>query len=109
LTKDEYEALVKGKANDAASASQVVEGTTVAGGDGKGRSTQKLGLIGVAKKRKVGKVVGGEDGDGGQDTKKSACTNEGEATGAKTNNVDKKVPKKKKAKVKIDFGDDEET
>ena len=109
LTKDEYEALVGAEASGAGSGSKVDEAAATASSDGKGKATQKLGSIGAARKRKVAKLVGGEDGENDEDAKNVVATDAGEATGANPKSADKKPPKKKKAKVKIDFGDDEET
>jgi hypothetical protein len=110
LTKDEYEALVKGgEANDANSASNVHAGTTQTGADGKGKAAQKLGSIGVVKKRKAARVLGGEDEENDEDSQKTVTSKAAESAGATSKGVEKKAPKKKKAKVKIDFGDDVET
>lgn len=106
LTKDEYEALLKEQAKETASVSKTDEGASAAKGDRNGKATQKLGSIGAAKKRKVAKVVGGED-EGSADDAKTAITMEAIVTTMKSDK--KKLPKKKKAKVKINFDNGEET
>lgn len=115
LTQDEYEGMLKRVEgvqntgdNDAKADGE--SGEVVKGSEGtevNGKAKQKLGAIGGAKKRKAIKVIGVDDDHVRSDTK---------ATGAKPDNKDEQTlkklenkPKRKKAKVKIDFGDDDAT
>ena len=108
LTKDEYEILVKDGAKDEQKGEEAVQDDVSL--EQKGKVTQKLGTVGHTKKRKLGKVIGGDD-EGGEDA--AANGEAGDKTiqngDKKSKGTEKKPAKKKKAKVKIAFGDDEET
>jgi len=70
---------------------------------GKGKAaTEKVAAIGVSKKRKAGKVIGGDDGDarGSEIASKDAPKVEGKK-------VEKGKSAKKAKKIKLSFGDDE--
>ena len=101
LTKEEYDALMNKDANGA-NASEKAEASkdSPEKAQNETKPTQKLGAIGAAKKRKAVKVIGGDEDEDQVDVKEGEKGDDKKVEG-------KKAPKKKKAKVKIDFGDDE--
>jgi hypothetical protein len=114
LTKDEYEAMVKGEngaqntgddyakaASDCSEDVKGAEGTKVGS-----KAKQKLGTVGAPKKRKAIKIISGDDDHAGSDSE-AAVSNSIKKDEQKSKSMEKKAPKKKKAKVKIDFGVDD--
>ncbi|KAJ4376232.1 hypothetical protein N0V83_001515 [Neocucurbitaria cava] len=101
LTKEEYDALVSGKAKDesehATAESAVKE--NAAEGDMKPKQKDKIAEVGAnAKKRKVAKIIRDESEQGAEELKNINKT-DGKAV---------KRPKKKTKAVKLTFGDEEE-
>ena len=108
LTKDEYDALVTGGENGAAVGANAADGSaTDDKGEGQPKQTQKLGAIGAAKKRKVIKVIGGDE-EVDEVKEKNEPTKSAKGEDGERKIAEKKGPKKKKAKVKMNFGDDDE-
>jgi len=108
LTKDEYEALVKEKegTDDVEKEGAAKKNGAEIGGEDGVKGKQKLGAIGGMKKRKAAKVIGADEADGEKDESKSfKPEKEGDQ---KSKESEKKPPKKKKAKVNLNFGDDGE-
>lgn len=75
---------------------------------------EKVAAIGASKKRKVGKVIGGEDDEDYRDAppkdKKGAPTSKTDSTSASKKDSGDKGPakgKKKAKKIKLSFGDDD--
>ena len=95
LTKSEWEKRDAEEIKFEGAGGKGEEGT---GKEGVKEVKEKVAVIGTSKKRKAGKVVGGEEED-----KDSPVGVEKKSEGKKT---DKKAPKKGK-KVKLSFGDDE--
>lgn len=82
------------------------------GGAGRAKDAEKIAAIGGGKKRKAGRVVGGDadadadaDGDGGLGRAKGQKKGDKGSGGGKTAAVPK--IKKKAKKIKLSFGDDE--
>jgi hypothetical protein len=108
--REEYEALMKAKKADGGKdlGKQDGEGDALRSGVGAGeeREKQKVADVGGAKKRKVGKVVGGEDDHvvaveqgesrAGLDARHASAT-------ATTATATKSKPSKKQKKVKLSF------
>jgi hypothetical protein len=109
LSKAEYEALVNGNKDDEnAKTAENADSTTRDGTtkDEPSRAKQKVAAVGgVAKKRKVAKIMGDEDA-AGVDEKIA----EESKFAVKASDLEAKRPaKKKKAKaIKLSFGDDED-
>lgn len=96
LTKSEWEAKEAGKDEDTADPKDVVnkaQGLMLS----KGKQDEKIIGIGVGKKRKVGKIVGGED----------ELIEVKKAPKQDNKKVEKGKSTKKGKKVKLSFGDDE--
>jgi hypothetical protein len=109
LTKEEYEALVREDAKEANGESATPDeksGTS----DEKPKTTKKVPSIGATKKRKAAKIIGGaeEDDQAEHETPLGKAIEEIKGKGESTRKKPP-PPKKKKAKVKLNFGDDEET
>jgi hypothetical protein len=107
LTKEEYEALVNGDSKDAKGDAPAEEKMSLEGNEKPKPTTQKMAGIGATKKRKAAKIIGVDEED--QIVKDvSLGKPDNEASGT-LKSTEKKALKKKKTKVKIDFGDGEET
>jgi hypothetical protein len=104
LTKKEWEE--KDKAEDAGEDGKAESGEEGLATEKKEVEKEKIAAIGVSKKRKAGKVVGGDDedekGDAVAELKKVGKT---EKSGG--NKVEKGKSAKKGKKIKLSFGDDE--
>ncbi|KUJ21811.1 uncharacterized protein LY89DRAFT_681205 [Mollisia scopiformis] len=102
LTKGEWEAREAG--NDEEKADEKDAAHTLSKEDPEslkaGKKEEKVAAIGVGKKRKVGKIVGGEEDDEPIAEEKKAPKREGKK-------VEKGKSAKKAKKVKLSFGDDE--
>jgi hypothetical protein len=108
LTKEEYEALVKEGAKESNNNEPANEsGKHEAINGERPKSTQKVAAIGAAKKRKTAKVIGAEEDE--KDVKDTPLGKVYSESSEQPKHTEKKPPKKKKAKVNINFGDDEET
>ena len=71
--------------------------------------TEKVAGIGAGKKRKVGRVVGGDEAADGDDNEGEKKNTKPSTKAADTPTAAAKQPKKKKAKkIKLSFGDDDE-
>jgi hypothetical protein len=106
LTKSEWEANEAGKdeeradQKDAAKGSEDATSTAEELKGGKGKKDEKVAVIGIGKKRKVGKIVGGEDDD-------EPAIEEKKASKQESKKVEKGKSAKKGKKIKLSFGDDE--
>ena len=111
LTKDEFAAMEKGEEKSKDESHTDHEGAPKSDQIAESNK-QKAGTIGLAKKRKAMKVIGGRESDD-ENIATRPSTTEALKTGKMTENrsgtADKKAPKKKKAKVKLDFGETENT
>ncbi|KAK4463873.1 hypothetical protein QBC42DRAFT_345103 [Cladorrhinum samala] len=71
-------------------------------------AAEKVASIGLGKKRKVGKVIGGEaDEEQGTSDAAAGAARSTDAKHQKDEGVAKSKPKKKAKKIKLSFGDDE--
>lgn len=76
-------------------------------GDKAASTTEKVASIGLGKKRKVGKVIGGDaDEEQGTSAAAAGATRTNDAKDQKDEGVAKSKPKKAK-KIKLSFGDEE--
>jgi len=66
---------------------------------------EKIAAIGVSKKRKAGKIIGGDDDRGG--TKEEVESKEKKASKPDCKTSEKRKTAKKGKKIKLSFGDDE--
>lgn len=100
LSKEEYAALVKGDSETKPSAAQIEdEAKQIPAEEGQSvKLEEKVAAIGASKKRKMGKIIGGEDADDGQSLQKI------DSTGI-THKSSK--PKKKAKKIMLSFDADE--
>jgi hypothetical protein len=101
LTKEEWEEREKKQEEKEAEEGKTEDGEKVDGGERVRK--ENMAVIGGAKKRKMGKVVGGEDSIGDEEAPDDA---------AKQSKDQSKKPEKGKAakkgkKIKLSFGDDE--
>jgi len=103
LTKNEWEAREAAKEGNMADEEQLGEDGQDKMEQGeavKDKKEEKVAGIGVGKKRKVGKIVGGEEDDETVTEEKKAPKQEGKK-------VEKSKSAKKGKKIKLSFGDDE--
>ncbi|KIW00174.1 uncharacterized protein PV09_08215 [Verruconis gallopava] len=118
LTKAEYEALVRNGADSsvgAIDASNPISSSNSGEAPEKPKSTQNVAAIGATKKRKAARIIGADrlDEDAevpNGDVQRQSSSAMRAPTDEKAKPVDKKSapPKKKKAKVNINFGDDDD-
>ncbi|KAF8866879.1 hypothetical protein BDZ45DRAFT_177032 [Acephala macrosclerotiorum] len=101
LTKSEWESREAGKEEtDIKEGSEDATSKEKDGSKETQEKKEKVAGIGVGKKRKVGKVVGGEEGD-------DAAPGEKKAPKQETKKGEKGKSGKKAKKIKLSFGDDE--
>ncbi|KAL2075723.1 hypothetical protein VTL71DRAFT_666 [Oculimacula yallundae] len=103
LTKSEWEKKEEEEGKKEENEVKQIEGREEGDGGKEGKEKEKVAAIGASRKRKAGKVVGGEDEEENEDRGKKV-------TAAKQTSVkkaEKSKPAKKGKKIKLSFGDDE--
>lgn len=99
LTRSEWEAKEGAGKEEGADTAKDLEDKIVGEKGTEGKKDEKVAGIGVGKKRKVGKIVGGEE--------EEDATVEKKARTQDSKKVETAKPKKKAKKIKLSFGDDE--
>ncbi len=105
LTKSEWEAQEADEEQKKAEAVEGHDGTAVAAAEGAskdGIDKEKIAAIGGSRKRKVGKVVGGEEED-----EKDVRDSQKKMPKPQGKKLEKGKAAKKGKKIKLSFGDDE--
>jgi len=109
LSKEEYAALVKGDEADASTEDIQEQDNALSKETSKPAEKEKVASIGAARKRKVGKIVGGtdEDEEDSVGSKQQSTAALERKTDGETKKSDASKPKKKGKKIKLSFNDDE--
>lgn len=101
LTKNEWEAKESALEAEKTEGSGDKDGAEPGEGTEVKESKEKLSAIGLSKKRKAGKVVGGDDEEETADLEKTPVSK------PEAKKVEKGKSAKKGKKIKLSFGDDE--